>query len=89
MQGVGSALPLINDSLSNLVIVASALIYDRTFPSWIQDHNKPDYSFNKYVFKPSISDIDVPYIMIKKKNKCYFDIVKNKDTLKFTIAEYP
>ena len=69
--------------------MASALIYDRTFPSWIQDHNKPDYSFNKYVFKPSISDIDVPYIMIKKKNKCYFDIVKNKDTLKFTIAEYP
>jgi hypothetical protein len=60
-----------------------SLVYKDTFPNWIEDHNKPDYSFTKYTFTPQISDIDVPYVIIKKRNECFFTIIKNGDTLKF------
>ena len=66
-----------------------SLIYNDTFPDWIQDYSKPDYSFNEYVFRPKISDIDVPYLLFKKKNECYFYVVKNNDTLKFKLTNHP
>ena len=63
------------------------LEYKNNFPSWIEDKNKPEISLNKYIFKPCISDIDLPYEIYKKANENYFFIVKNKDTLKFKIIE--
>lgn len=62
-----------------------SLIYKDTFPTWIEDQNKPDFSFNEYKFEPVISDIDVPYVIFKRKNENYFFIIKQKDTLKFKI----
>lgn len=63
------------------------LVYKNAFPSWIEDKDAPDFSFDKYVFKPYISDIDLPYEIYKKANENYFYIYKNKDTLKFKIVE--
>lgn len=64
-----------------------SLIYKDTFPTWIKNQNKPDFSFNEYKFEPTISDIDVPYVIFKRKNENYFFIIKQKDTLKFKIIE--
>ena len=61
------------------------LIYKDIFPTWIEDQNKPDFSFNEYKFEPNISDIDVPFVIFKRKNENYFFIIKQKDTLKFKI----
>lgn len=62
-----------------------SLIYKDTFPTWIKEQNKPDFSFNEYKFEPTISDIDVPYVIFKRKNENYFFIIKQKDTLQFKI----
>jgi hypothetical protein len=64
------------------------LIYNDSFPKWIQDHGEPDFSFDEYVFKPSITDIDAPYVLYKFKNEKYFYLIKNNDTLKFELGEY-
>ena len=64
-----------------------SLIYKGTFPAWIKDQNKPDFSFNEYKFEPNISDIEIPYVIFKRKNENYFFIIKQKDTLKFKIEE--
>lgn len=64
-----------------------SLIYKDTFPTWIKDQNKPDFSFHEYKFEPTISDIDVPYVIFKRKNENYFFIIKQKDTLKFKMIE--
>lgn len=61
------------------------LIYTDTFPSWITDKRKPEFSISEYKFKPKISDIEVPYVLFKNRNEDYFYIIKNKDTLKFRI----
>ena len=61
------------------------LIYKDTFPSWIKDQNKADFSFNEYKFEPIISDIEIPYVIFKRKNENYFFIIKQTDTLKFKI----
>lgn len=63
-------------------------IYKDSFPKWIQDHNKPDFSFDEYVFIPRITDIDPPYILYKFKNEKYFYIIKNNDTLKFELDDF-
>jgi hypothetical protein len=63
------------------------LVYKNSFPSWIEDKHEPDFSFDKYIFEPCISDIDLPYEIYKKANENYFFIVKNQDTLKFKIVE--
>lgn len=64
------------------------LIYKDSFPKWIEDHGKPDFSFDEYVFKPRITDIDAPYVLYKFKNEKYFYIIKKNDTLKFELGEY-
>lgn len=61
------------------------LVYKGTFPNWIKDNRKPIYSFNNYIFKPDISNIDYPYIIFKKENENYFYVIKNQDTLSFSI----
>lgn len=66
----------------------SILIYKDSFPKWIQDHGEPDFSFNKYIFKPFITDIEAPYVLYKNKNEEYFYVIKNNDTLKFELGEY-
>ncbi len=63
------------------------LQYKNTFPSWIKDKSEPDFPSKKYIFKPCISDIDLPYEIYKRKDENHFFIVKNKDTLKFKIVE--
>lgn len=65
----------------------SDLEYNDSFPKWIKDHNKPDYSLKEYQFEPRISDIDVPYVLFKKEKDCYFYVVKYGDTLKFKIPD--
>ena len=62
------------------------LIYNDTFPDWIKDKGKPDFSFNEYKFQPAISDVDIPYLIYKKQNEDCFYVIKNADTLKFKIA---
>lgn len=64
-----------------------SLEYKYSFPSWIEDKHKPDFSFKNYVFKPCISDIELPYEIFKNDNENYFYIIKNKDTLKFKIVD--
>lgn len=59
------------------------LVYEGSFPKWIKDNNKPDFSLTKYKFIPTISDIEAPFKLYKNKNECYFYVIKNKDTLKF------
>jgi len=61
------------------------LIYNETFPSWIKDNGKPDFSVTEYKFEPKISDIEIPYVVFKKRNERYFYVIKNSDTLKFRI----
>ena len=61
------------------------LIYKKTFPSWIKDMGKPDFSVTEYKFEPKISDIEIPYVIFKKQNDEYFYVIKNTDTLKFKI----
>ena len=61
------------------------LIYKDTFPSWIEDYHGPDYSTKKYHFRPQISDIQLPYIIYKRKDDNYIQIIKNSDTLKFKL----
>lgn len=61
------------------------LIYTDSFPKWIKDKHRPDYSFKDYKFHPRITDIDVPYVIFKHKDEDYFNIIKNSDTLKFKI----
>ena len=63
-------------------------IYKDTFPTWIKDLSKPDFSFNEYKFTPSIYDIEPTYVIFKKKNDSLFYIIKYKDTLKFKIIEF-
>ena len=76
-------------NLNNKYIVYSwcNLIYKDSFPKWIKDKGKPDYTSNKYQFKPCISDIEIPYLIFKRKNENFFSLVKNKDTLIFKIAK--
>ncbi|MBC7749529.1 MAG: hypothetical protein H7Z76_13310 [Methylotenera sp.] len=66
----------------------SILIYKDTFPKWIKDHGKPDFSFDEYAFKPFITDIDAPYVLYKFKNEKYFFVIKNNDTLKFRLDNF-
>ena len=66
----------------------SILIYNDSFPKWIQDHGEPDFSSDQYFFKPRITDIEAPYVLYKNKNEKYFYIIKNNDTLKFELGEY-
>lgn len=66
----------------------SELIFDDTFPSWIKDRNKPDFSFGKYEFEPTITDIDVPFRLLKYGYEDFFYVIKNGDTLKFKIGEF-
>lgn len=80
-----SILTLKNSNFSYDVYDWSPLIYSNTFPNWIEDHHAPDGTFGgqKYKFEPRISDIDVPYVLFKRKNENYFFIIKHSDTLKF------
>jgi hypothetical protein len=64
------------------------LIYNDSFPKWIKDHGKPDYSFDEYVFRPRITDIEAPYILYKHKNEDFFYVIKNGDTLKFKLGDF-
>lgn len=84
-----SILTLKNPNCSYDVYEWSPLIYNKTFPNWIEDHHAPDGTFGgqKYKFEPRISDIDVPYVVFKRKNENYFFIIKQKDTLKFKIEK--
>ncbi|MCU0384270.1 MAG: hypothetical protein MUF68_09425 [Cyclobacteriaceae bacterium] len=66
----------------------SALVFNDTFPSWIKDRDKADFSFKKYKFEPTITDIDVPFRLLKYKNEDFFYVIKNSDTLKFRIGEF-
>lgn len=66
----------------------SYLIYENNFPKWIKDHNNPEFKSDDYLFKPYISDIDVPYILFKKKNEDVFYVVKYGDTLKFKLGDF-
>ena len=43
-------------------------IYKDTFPTWIKDLSKPDFSFSEYKFTPRIYDIEPTYVIFKKKN---------------------
>lgn len=63
------------------------LVYKDTFPAWIEDKHQPDFSIKEYKFEPCISDIDVPYVLFKRKDENYFFIIKNTDTLKFRIKK--
>lgn len=51
----------------------SELDYNGASPKWIENKN------------PTISDIEVPYVIYKRKEENYFYVVKNSDTLKFKI----
>jgi hypothetical protein len=64
------------------------LIYNDSFPKWIQDHGAPDYSFDEYIFKPRITDIETPYVLYKFKDEKYFYIIKNNDTLRFELGDF-
>jgi hypothetical protein len=64
------------------------LIYKDSFPKWIEDHGAPDFSFDEYIFEPSITDIDPPYVLYKFKDEKYFYVVKNNDTLKFELGDF-
>ena len=61
------------------------LIYKDSFPAWIKDNDKPDFSFEEYKFEPHITDIAIPYVLFKRKNENYFFVIKEKDTLKFKL----
>lgn len=63
-------------------------IYKDTFPNWIKDFSKPDFSFVDYKFIPSINDIEAPYVIFKHENDSILYLVKYKDTLKFRIIEF-
>lgn len=65
-----------------------SLVYKDSFPNWIQDHDKPDFSVNEYVFEPFITDIDAPYLLYKNKNEDFFYVIKNNDTLKFKLGNF-
>ena len=67
----------------------SPLMYDKKFPSWIKDYDRPDYSLNNYIFEPDINDIKPPFKLFKQKDSCFFYVIKNNDTLKFKITEIP
>ena len=63
----------------------SELIYKDSFPKWIDDRHSPDFSFKEYKFVPQILDINVPYVIFKRKGENFFYLIKNSDTLKFKI----
>jgi hypothetical protein len=67
---------------------SSQLIYKDTFPKWIKDFNSPEFSFSDYKFKPSISDIEPPYIIFKNQNDSILNVIKYKDSLKFKIQNF-
>ena len=63
-------------------------IYKDTFPNWIKDFSKPDFSFVDYKFIPRINDIEAPFVIFKHENDSILYLVKYKDTLKFKIIEF-
>ncbi len=64
------------------------LVYKDTFPSWIEGRYASDFSIKGDKFEPTIMYIEVPYVLYKKANDCYFYLVKNRDTLKFKIVDF-
>lgn len=65
-----------------------SLINKKIIPKWIMDEHSPDASLKKYEFHPQLSDIEVPYDLIKYKNENVFYILKNSDTLQFELKEF-
>ena len=63
----------------------NSLNFDKEFPSWIKDRNcvsRPD----NFVFSPNLSDIKLPYVLFKRKDEAYFNVIKYNDTLQFKIS---
>ena len=63
----------------------NSLIFDKEFPSWIKDRSGATYRPDNYVFHPSLSDIKIPYVLFKRKDEAYFNVIKYNDTLQFKI----
>lgn len=62
--------------------------YD-SIPNWIKNPRKNAVSFKKrdttLAFNPTLYDIPVPYFLSKKKDDSTFLVIKNEDTLQFSI----
>ena len=73
---------IINDSV--VLYKTSRLIFESYNPRWLFEKTKNKKLLNEeYIYAPDISEVDVPYKLIKCKKSNIFQIIKNQDTLNF------
>lgn len=78
---------VINDSV--VLYKTSRLIFESYNPKWLFKKTKNKELFNKhYIYAPDISEVDVPYRLIKYKKSNIFQIIKNQDTLNFDFENF-
>ncbi len=78
---------LLNDSV--VLYNTSRLIYESHNPKWLFDKTENKELFNdQYMYSPDISDIEVPYKLIKLKKSNIFQVFKDKDTLNFDFENF-
>ena len=78
---------VINDSV--VLYKTSRLIFDSYNPKWLFENTKNKKLLNKgYIYAPDISDIDVPYRLIKYRKSNVFQILKDGDTLNFDFENF-
>jgi hypothetical protein len=78
---------LLNDSV--VLYKTSRLIFESYSPKWLFEKTKnKEMSHKYYIYSPDISDVDVPYVLIKHRNSNIFQIVKDRDTLFFDFENF-
>ena len=78
---------VINDSV--VLYKTSRLIFENYNPKWLFEKTKNKVLFNEdYIYAPDISEVDVPYRLIKYKKSNIFQIIKNRDTLDFDFEKF-
>ena len=78
---------ILNDSV--VLYKTSRLIFENHYPKWLFEKTKNKELFNNiYIYKPDISEIEVPYKLIKYKKSNIFQLIKKTDTLYFDFEDF-
>ncbi len=72
---------ILNDSIVSYS--TSKLVYEKHSPKWLFDKTEKKKLLYDAVYSPEISEIEVPYKLIKAKKANVFQVIKNTDTLLF------
>ncbi len=77
----------LNDSV--VLNTTSALIYESHNPTWLFKKTKNKKLLDdKYVYRPTISEINPPYKLIKEENSNTYKVIKDTDTLYFIFSGF-